>query len=190
MFYLDNSTEGCSYVEYVKLNQTAEAVYNEDDEETVDYYTVKGQTMVGQFIDSDIVKLATAKITAIGTSVLDLTEKDGKLVAETVLVAREAYDGLSDELKEQVAEEKVTALEKAEIAVELANKYYKLKDVENYQDLTEAEQKAFKTAYEEAYSFRDSLVQEGTDYYKSIRDMISQDIKYLYQQARKLFAES
>jgi hypothetical protein len=189
MFYLDSSDEGCSYISFVKINQQAEAVYNKDDAEKVDYYTIKGQTLIGKITDADVVKMVVSKISAIGTSVLDFEEKDGVLTVESVTKARAAYNLLSDELKEQVIKADMEKLEKAEKAIELANAYNKLKDVDNYADMTEEQQKAFKDLYQDAYDLRDSLVQAGTDYYKSIRDMVSSDYKYYYQQARKLFAE-
>ena len=187
MFYLDDSAEGCSYVKYVKISAEAQAVYNKDDATKIDYYTLKGQTLIGKMTEADIVKLATAKITAIGTAVLNFEEVEGKLTVKSVTEARKAYNDLTEEQKEQVSAESLKTLEKAEKAVELANAYFKLKEADNYADMTEDEQKVFKADYEIAYNLRDSLVQEGTDYYKSIRDMLATDYKYYYQQARKLF---
>lgn len=187
MFYIDSSTKGANYVEFVSLSAELEEVDTNEDEK-IDHKKFNGQKMLGKYIDQDKINIVEAIIDEIGTAELEFIEADGKVSVESVTKARKAYNDLEKGLQEKVLESKLSALVKAEKAVELANKYYALRDVDNYVNYDETQKAQFKSLYQQAFDLRDQIIQEnGKDYYTAIRTFIAEDYKYYYGEAYKLF---
>ena len=77
-------------------------------------------------------------------------------------------------------------IEKVEKAQTLARYYYALKDYKNYKDMTDAQQADFKKAYEEAKAYRQELINEKDSIYTALRDMLTEDLKGFFQEAKNL----
>ena len=141
--------------------------------------------MLGKVTAADAANVVADAVSAI-PSTLDLEETDGVLKSEKYDNAQKIYDGLSDEVKEFVSESDVTKLANCKKAVSLANAYYKLKSVVDYDELSDAEKATLKTDYETAKAARQAIIdEEGEETFKAIRDMIEENIKYYFQQAGK-----
>ncbi len=187
MFYLDSSVEGSSYVQFVNLD--GEVVLNEGEnkeDETDDFYTLQGQKDLGIMLAKDSCNKAINAIKTIPTTAIDYEIVDNKVVFTAVAKARAEYDALSEESKEFVPEENLETLLRAERAQLLANYYYNLREYINFAKMSEAEKNAFKTAFEEAKAHRQGLIDEKDSEYTTIRDLLTDDIKMMYQEANKL----
>ena len=187
MFYLDTSAQTNSYLQFVNLD--GEVVLDEgesEEDETDDFYTLQGQKLLGIMIAKDSCNKAINAIKAIPTTGIEYEIEDNMVVFTAVAKARAEYDALSKESKEYVPEENLETLLRAEKAQVLANYYYKLNNYKNFAKMTEAEKNEFKTAFEEAKAYRQSLINEKNSEYTTLRDLLKDDIKMMYQEANKL----
>lgn len=191
MFYLDSSVENSSYIQFVNLDGEVVLDNGEDEEDDADdFYTLQGQKVLGIMIAKDSCNKAVNAIKAIPTTAIDYEIVDNKVVFTSVAKARAEYDALSEESKKYVPEENLETLLRAERAQLLANYYYDLREYKNYAKMSEAEKNVFKSAYEEAKAHRQSLIDEKDSEYTVIRDLLTDDIKMMYQEANKLLQES
>ena len=192
LFYLDNSSAGSSYVKFVDVSKDAVEKENADGTE---YKTLEGQKLLGVMTEADKANPTIAKINNLATSDIDhVIKDDGTVEFESVVEARAMYNALNEEGKEAVSEEVLTKLEKAEKAQVLANYYYKLnkfnvKEVADYNSLSDADKAEYENVYNEAKAHRQSLANENKTEYEEIREMIDKEIRYLFQVADKVFAE-
>lgn len=110
VFWLDNSEEGFSYVNYVATNATVVAEDTDDDEKD-DLWYLDGVKMIGVMNETDKVNVVTAKLKAVG-SISRIVYEDGKFTAEEQITkARAAYTLLADNLKKKVSEDDLKTLE-------------------------------------------------------------------------------
>ena len=189
MFYLDNSTEGCSYVEYVGLS--AEIKEEKDDEgETVRWY-IEGQALLGQMTNEDAASIIDNKISALPNDFaggkLVLEDVDGVLVNEDVKEIRELITDLDKDVKKLVSEDLLETLEKYENAIEKANLYYQLKDMRNYNVLPDADQAAVKDIYNQVKGKIEAF--RNSSEYDEIVEFIDHNYLNLYQSAVEEFEE-
>ncbi len=185
VFYCDTTKIGSSYVWFTDLSTAVEEDTDDDDENDKFYFaSVK---VAGKMLDADKANAAVAAIEEI-ESVLEWTEVDGKRVVKSVEKARAVYNGLGD-AKEHVAENYVTKLVNAEKAVAIGNKYYALKGVKKYDDITDATVKAkYESDYKAAVELRQSYYDEyGKSRWETIRNMLNDEIKSYMTDAEKVF---
>lgn len=184
MLYSDATTIGSSYVYVADLSK--EAIPEDAEDEDNDVYYIDGVTLLGEMTAEDTANAVAAAVGEIG-STLELTEdENGTLICDAYKEAKEVYDKLSDEAKAYVSDSNLETLENCEKAISLANKYNALSKVGKYDKMTEDEKTAFKTAFEAAKAERAALIDEGV--YETVRDMLSDQYKYYYQEAAKKFA--
>ena len=199
--YLDNSSEGASYVKMVEIYNSAfvnNAEYDlntgikvasddVDDDGKADVYYLEGHSLLGKMIEKDLVNIAVSKLESL-TDTIKWEVKDGVLVVgEKVVEARNAYDKLSEQGKKDYGEDNLTILESAEKAVEAIKVLYKLDGIVNYEFMSEAEQAEFKTAYEQAKVVMDTI-DEIED--QDILNFIDGNLLWsYYEKATDLFAK-
>lgn len=184
MLYSDATTIGSSYVYVADLSK--EAIPEDAEDEDNDVYYIDGVTLLGEMTAEDTANAVAAAVGEIG-STLELTEdENGTLICDAYKEAKEVYDKLSDEAKAYVSDSNLETLENCEKAISLANKYNALSKVGKYDKMSEDEKTAFKTAFEAAKAERAALIDEGV--YETVRDMLSDQYKYYYQEAAKKFA--
>lgn len=184
MLYSDATTIGSSYVYVADLSK--EAIPEDAEDEDNDVYYIDGVTLLGEMTAEDTANAVAAAVGEIG-SILELTEdENGTLICDAYKEAKEVYDKLSDEAKAYVSDSNLETLENCEKAISLANKYNALSKVGKYDKMSEDEKTAFKTAFEAAKAERAALIDEGV--YETVRDMLSDQYKYYYQEAAKKFA--
>jgi predicted esterase YcpF (UPF0227 family) len=119
--------------------------------------------------------------------VLPYETVDGKLTVKEVTDARETYEKLSKESKEEFSEDSLAALENYEKAVEMANLYAKLDGMYGYVNLSEAEQQALKAAYDEV---KEAIVEfRKSEDYTTISAYIENNTKANYDLALAQFEE-
>lgn len=194
VFYLDNTTEGASYVHMVKVydsvNGVQELEKDTNDDGTNDTYYIEGQTMLGKINKADKFNLAIEKLKAV-PSIIDWEEKDGKIVCnEKVQIAVDAYNKLmaefgEDEVEENYGEANMKKLNNVKRAARATELLAKLDNINNYSTLTEAEQTQMKADYNTAKAYMN-----GISYIDDVAvlDMIENNLKWaFYEKAPKLF---
>lgn len=134
--YLDNSTEGASYIKHVKVYDSVTPVdvleKDTDDDDVIDTYYIEGQLFLGKMNEADKVSLAVAKLKAIPEVLEWEVDGDDIVVSKEVEAARKAYNALSPDGKEQYGEDNLTKLQNAEKAVAIVKVLSKLDGIENY----------------------------------------------------------
>lgn len=187
MFYLDNSAEGCSYVEYVDLSAEVKEE-KDDDGETVKWY-IEGQTLLGKMIDKDAASIVDSKISALPNGFaggkLVLKDVDGVLVNEEIEEIRAIINELDKAVKDLVSEDLLETLAKYENAIEKANLYYQLKDMRNYNVLPDADQAAVKDIYNQVKGKIEAF--RNSSEYSEIVAFIDHNYLNLYQSAVEVF---
>lgn len=193
MFYCDNSSTGLSYVKYVDINAEYTAEDTDEDDEK-DLFYIEGSKLLGVMTDADKADVYEASVNKIasdlsnGALVFDVDEDgnylDGKLSVKAVEDARAEYKALSASVKEKVSSSVMEKLVNYEKAIEMANKFYQLKDVEKYDTLNEQEKTAVKTAYD---SVKGEIKKFYDSDYEDILSLIEQNLKAHYSKAVKLF---
>ncbi len=197
ILYLDNSSEGASYIKYLDVTNKANENVGIDDNEDGEYesYEFSGHLFMGVRLDKDVANDAVVAINKIETGEIKLSEDaNGVLYSEKLNDAISAYDKLTAEQKEFVEEDVYAKIDEAKQVVKLANLYNKLKGVETYSEMTDAQKQEFKnriaTDYENAKAFRQELLNSKTFDYITIRDRVSTNLKYYYQEADKIFTDN
>ena len=190
VLYCDSSSQGASYIKCVNVKDKSNVdIENEDG--TVESREFDGHVFMGIRLDKDVANNATIVINQIESGVIDLTENNGELISVKLNDAINAYDKLTPSQKEFIEEDALFKIEEAKQVVKLANLYNKLKGVEKYSEMNDAEKTAFKaqieSAYIEAKAFRQELLDSKTYNYISIRDRVSTNLKFFYQEADKIF---
>ncbi len=186
VFYLDTSTAGSSYVWYTDLSSEVIGEDTDDDDED-DLFYMEGQQPAAVMLDEDRANVAVAAINDIEGE-LEWEMTDGKFTVASVEKANEIYNALPQEIKDLVGDTYTEKLENCNRAIELGDKYYKLKGVANYEKLSEEEQQAYRTAYDEAKAYRQALIDEiGEDGYVTVRNMLDTQIKSYYSSAYEIF---
>lgn len=183
MLYSDATTIGSSYVYVADLSKAA--IPEDAEDEDNDVYYIDGVTLLGTMTAEDTANAVAAAVSEIG-STLELTEENGELTCEAYKKAKDVYEKLSAEAKAYVSDSNLETLENCEKAISLANKYNALSKVGKYDKMTDEEKAAFKTAYEAAKAERDALIK--SEVYETVRDMLSDQYNYYYQEAAKKFA--
>ena len=191
LFYMDTSTVGSSYIEYVNISNQAVLDDGEDEETTDDdFYKLEGQTFIGIMTAKDAANKAITTIESIASKDLEYEVDENGVLSFTALAeAKAELDKLSPESKEEISDTLNDKLARIEKAQTLARLYYALKDYKTYDDMTDALKADFKKAYEEAKAYRQELINEKDSEYTAIRELVKEEIKGLFQEAAKLFEE-
>ena len=110
--------------------------------------------------------------------------KDKELSNESILKAQSVYDGLSAEAKAKVSESSLKKLENYKSAYTLAGKFDALKNVKNYDNLSEDDKTALGTAYADAKAAVAALSDATT-----IRDILpsSLNLNWYYKKCASIF---
>jgi len=189
MFYLDNSTEGASYVEYVDINGEVKEETDEDGNH-VKWY-LDGQKLLGQMTSEDKAAIVDSKISALPNDFaggkIVLEEVDGALVNEDIKEIRDLINGLDKDVKDLVSSDLLETFEKYEKAIEKANLYNELKDMRNYNVLSDGDQAAVKAIYDQVKGDIESF--RNSDEYSEIVEFIDHNYLNLYQSAVEEFEE-
>jgi hypothetical protein len=194
IFYVDNSTDGCSYVKYVSLSATIiDEKNDEEDENKVTLRYLDGNAFAGIMTAEDKATIVTNKINNLsnvlenGAIKFDLNDDetvklvDDKPVVSAITEARQAYDELGDD-KKLVSKETVALLEKYEYAYELNVIFYALNDFDKASDKS-----AFESAYNTAKAELEKIKKSKTYDYTEMRGMIQNNLNFFYQEADKHF---
>lgn len=185
IFYCDNSTTGSSYVWFINLN--AKVIEEDTDNDGKnDLFYLEGSKCAGVMTGADQANVAVEAISGIETP-MKWTEKDGKISCESATKAKKVCEDLGEN-KKYVDSSSLIKLENCEKALALGEKYFALKGVSKYEDLSETEKTAYKTAYDNAVSFRQSLIDSyGKTRFETIRDLLDNQIKSYKTDADKVF---
>ncbi|PWM73124.1 MAG: hypothetical protein DBX59_05365 [Bacillota bacterium] len=141
VFWLDNSNDGLSYVNYAALNAAAVGEDTDDDGED-DKWTIGKENVhfLGEMKETDKTQSVTLKIAALSTSITqieyDRTAEEGErwTQEEQITAARAAYDALSDELKKNISEDDVNLLVKYENYLKVSKKLMDLAEYVEYDE--------------------------------------------------------
>lgn len=191
VFFIDSSSIGASYVNYVDID--AEIEETTDDEGTVTARTLKGQTFIGKMTSADIAKVFEAKVNAItasldgGKIVLDVENTEGKKISSKAIdTAKRAYERLTDAQKELVNEDSMKLYNKYLKGLELSKKMMAL---EGFDTASETEKASYRKAYEAVGAYMKQLEEE--EYVVAdIRVLVSENGNWYYQTAQKYFNAS
>lgn len=184
LFYLDNSSLGDGYVSIINLT---DAEVKTDDSGSEEFKYLSGNAYLGERTTADKAKFITANIdkaTAFGE--LEYEEVDGAPVFKKASDAIKLYKDAADDVKNAVSEEYKTKISNMEKAIELSGLYNALSEVKNYDDMTEAEKTAFKTAYDAATAKREEL-EKDSSVNTAVRTLTPTLYKWYYQEAAKIF---
>ena len=187
LFYADGSEFGKSYVKYIDLG--AEVIEEEKNDVTVYHLDAKAGDFIGKLTEADQAGIVTARINAIEleNSALILEEDDnGNYYAPALDKVKAIYDAQTDAVKGLVDATAKETLDAYVKAVEIANKYKKLEGIENYtEDTVDNIPQSLKDAYESVKADIENI-KNGANGAK-IDGYVPQNLKYFYQQAKKLF---
>lgn len=194
IMYLDNSSQGASYIKCLDVTDKEATKIDENGDGTIETCEFSGHVFMGVRLDKDVANDAVVAINNIETGEIKLTENEnGELVSEKLNNAISTYDNLTKEQKEFVEKEVLVKIDEAKQVVKLANLYNKLKGVEKYSEMTDEQKAEFKSKieadYNNAKAFREELMKSKTYNYVATRDRVSTNLKYYYQEANKIFTE-
>ncbi|MBR0189054.1 MAG: hypothetical protein IJQ23_01555 [Clostridia bacterium] len=186
LLYCDSSTEGNSYIHYANVDDLSDENKiikedTDDDGENDLYYLAS--SFIGYRPAAGRAAVVSSKINAIETPLELEKGNDDKYTADSVKKARAAYDALDDDAKANVSDTDVKKLTNAEKALALADAFAKLEKVVNYNNLTEDEKTALKSAYDDAKKIVDGYGDDYTDIAAYLGDKLN--LNYYYQQAGK-----
>lgn len=185
ILYCDNSTDGNSYIFRANLNGINNPLEKDaDDDGETDVYYLES-SFIGFMPAADRAAVVSAKINAIETP-LGLQEENGKYYAESVNIARAAYDKLDKDAQSKISSEDLKKLTNAEKAVALADAYKKL--AADYANISEEEKNALKAPYESAKKLAESYGNDYSDIAAYLPDSLN--LNYYYQEAGKTFDAS
>ena len=183
--YCDSSTAGSSYLKFVDVNSAVKEVEDKENEEN-NYFTLEGQKLLGVMTDLDKANPTIVAINNIVSSSIEYEVVEGEVRFTSVREAREMYNALPEASKKAVNDVVLAKLENAETAEKLANYYYKLFKYEDYSNMSDIDKAEFARLFNEAKAYRQELVNKDQTTFSTIRDMIADDIKIYYQEAKKL----
>lgn len=183
--YCDSSTAGSSYLKFVDVNSAVKEVEDKENEEN-NYFTLEGQKLLGVMTDVDKANPTIVAINDIASTSIEYEVVDGEVRFTSVREAREMYNALPEASKKAVNDVVLAKLENAETAEKLANYYYKLYNYEEYSNMNDTDKAEFARLFNEAKAYRQELVNKDQTAFSTIRDMIADDIKICYQEAKKL----
>ena len=181
LVYLDSSTIGSNYLSAINLT---DAVVEEKTENDVTTYELTGNFSLSKMLAADEAKKATEALnTAIERTELNFEITDTGVVFEDYEELVKVYNALSPEAKEALSDDFNTKFENVKKAVAVAEYYAKLDGIRHFNDKEEVPTE-LKTAYEQAKTKTLSYTEED---FNEFRVYIPNNLKYEYQQAKKLF---
>lgn len=191
VFYLDNSALGNSYVHYADVNGT---VIEPEENATIPVYYIDTEfvNLIGKKTIEDQSKELNVRIenlSAVIPGIIEFEDHDAEVLTfEAVDEVKDLYDNADEKVKEGVTEENVKILNVYVKAIEIANKFNKLKGIEQYnttdykaEDLPEKYKLAYDEIKDEIEEFR-----KGEDA-KQIENYIEANYKFYYQRAKEFF---
>lgn len=204
LFYADSSSYGLSYVKYVDLANVKVEDTDDDGEDDKWYIPDEKAAILGNVSDKDLGSIMTAKINAIANELVsgkiafdtddndEIKLTDGKLTWKAVSDVRAEYEALTAGVKANVSETALKALEKYERAIDVANTYYKLNGIEEYENIKDAGEKdTFKQTYKAIYEEikADVLEFQKADDFAAITGYFDSKLNLLwnFQKAEQLF---
>ncbi len=192
VFYLDNSALGNSYVYYADVNGE---VADPDESLTIPVYAIKSEyvNLIGKKTLEDQSKELNVKIENLsreivaGTLEFDDEEAD-VLTVSAVDEVKALYDNADEKIKEGVSEENLKILNTYVKAIEITNKFNKLKGIEAYNTTDHKAEdlpQQFKAAYEEIKADIEEF--RKTEDAKNVESYIGGNYKFYYQRAKEFF---
>jgi hypothetical protein len=136
--------------------------------------------------DVDKANPTIVAINDIASTSIEYEVVEGEVRFTSVREARRMYNELPEASKKAVNDVVLAKLENAETAEKLANYYYKLYNYEEYSNMNDTDKAEFAKLFNEAKAYRQELVNKDQTAFSTIRDMIADDIKICYQEAKKL----
>ncbi len=182
VFYCDNTEAGSYYLACVNVNNT---VIEEDtnDDDKADKFYLDGVDYIAVKTLADKAKEVEVVLDSIyNSSTLKFEITDNGLTFEEYEKAKTLLDSVSSSVKEAINQDKLTKFNHAGKAVELMKKYYALKDVLKYSDLSDTEKTALTNAFNEAKAARDAIKNSTTYKLQTIIEMIDSNMRYYYQE--------
>ena len=192
VFFLDNSATGNSYVKYVDVNG---AVVEPEEDQTDGVYYLDGVKLLGKKTDEDFAKEITSRIENLADELvggyLEFDDENAEvLTVKAVSDVKAIYDGASDSVKEQVSSEAKKVLNVYVKAIEITNKYNKLKGIENY-NTTDHKAEDIPASIKSAFDqIKDDIAEymESEDF-SAVENYINKNYKFYYQQAIEFFGK-
>ncbi len=187
IIYLDNSTLGSNYLKAINIDKSDLTEEDTDNDGKNDAFYFDGGKTLGQMTPVDEAKKATQALsTATAKTELSYDVDDqGNIVFEEFDKLIEAYNSLSAEAKATLSDSFTTKFEQVKKAVNISKIYFKLNGIHDF-DIKEEVSQAYKDAYAEAKTATNAYT---TEEFSSIRTYIPNNLKYEYQQAKKLLED-
>ena len=190
VFYSDDTTKGCYYINYVDVDANV-IEEDTDDNGEIDLYYLENSTMIGIMTDKDKATVFAIQLNELSNDLKDgalvYEEIDGVLTVAKVVEMRNAYDALPEAIRKEVSEDAVTLLTNYEKAIEKANIYNKLSAIRYYEELGEEERDALRDAFNQVKGQIEEFMK--TEDYTTIRDLIGKDLLRHYQKAANQFKD-
>ena len=181
-------------ITYIFSNETGQILFFEQRALTHSEYYIDSEyiSFLGKKPIEDQSKELNVRIenlSAVIPGIIEFEDPDAEVLTfEAVDEVKALYDNASDKVKEGVTEENVKILNIYVKAIEIANKFNKLKGIEQYNttDYTAEELPAqFKQAYDEIKGDIEEF-RKGDDA-KTIENYIESNYKFYYQRAKEFF---
>lgn len=185
--YLDSSVLGSYYLSTVNLTDSVLVEEDTDDDGENDSFYFDSSVTVGKMLAKDEAKKATTALNnAIDGSQLKYEiNENGELILEKYDKFVSIYAGLSQDAKDALDDDFNTKMANVKKAVELTKLYAKLDGFHKLDDKADVSE-ALKTAYNEAKVETNRYTSEE---FAEIRIYIPTNLKYEYQQAKKLLED-
>lgn len=187
LFYLDTSTLGASYVKAINLTDSVLTEEDTDNDGKNDSFYFDGGKTLGKMLPADEARKATQALST-ATAKTELAyeiDDNGEIVFEEYDKLIEAYNSLSAEAKATLTDSFKTKFENVKKAVALSKLYFELDGIHDF-DKEEDVAQEYKDAYASAKSATEAYTSEE---FASIRVYIPNNLKYEYQQAKKLLED-
>ena len=184
--YCDNSDVGSYYLACVNTGNTViEEDLNNDD--VADNFYLDGVTFIAEkLVEDEAKEINSALDNVYNSSILKFEVTDEGLTFAEYDKAKAVLDGASAEVRAAADADKLDKFKHAGKAIELMKKYYELRDVLKYNDMSDDDKTAFENAFNDAKSARDAIMNSTEYTLQTVIEMISTNYRWYYQEANEL----
>ncbi len=186
LFYCDGSALGCSYLRVVNLSTATVTAEDTDDDGENDFFYLEGNEFLAIKTNAHKAVEFTATLNTVTdeNGLIKLEEVNGELVCKEFEEAEDIFATLTDEIKEEIADEDETKYKNIAKAYALAKAYNKLSDIKLVEDTATLE-----ADYNSAKTLKNEIINSEDYSLETILGYIPENLKYFFQEAEKIFED-